>query len=236
MFLGREPLRHRAARRDAMELTAKETLADLSVTTVRSIRQPVGSLSGGQRQAVAVARAVMRDAKLVIMDEPTAALGVAQTAMVLDLIERLAEQRRRRARDLAQPQRRLRGRRPHRGPLPRPPRRERPGLGLRHARARSSSSRPAPSAPARRHGGRRRTPRAGGVTHGLRPADDPTRRGSRRAGGSSSRDSRPIRPAATPVALIGADRSLAELQRVRRRPGARRVRPARAACCRSSPG
>ena len=97
-----------------MELTAKETLPGLSVTTVRSIRQPVGSLSGGQRQAVAVARAVMWDAKLVIMDEPTAALGVAQTAMVLDLIKRLAGQRHRRDRDLAQPQRRLRGRRPDR--------------------------------------------------------------------------------------------------------------------------
>ena len=68
-----------------MELTAKQTLADLSVTTVQSVRQLVGSLSGGQRQSVAVARAVMRDAQLVIMDEPTAALGVSQTAQVLDL-------------------------------------------------------------------------------------------------------------------------------------------------------
>jgi ABC-type sugar transport system ATPase subunit len=73
-----------------MEKTAKKTLLDLRVTTVRNIRQPVGSLSGGQRQAVAVAKAVMLDAKLVIMDEPTAALGVSQTALVLDLIERLA--------------------------------------------------------------------------------------------------------------------------------------------------
>src|SRR5207248_10387262 len=63
----------------------------LSVMTVRSIRQPVGSLSGGQRQAVAVARAVMQDAKLVIMDEPTAALGVTQTRVVLDLIGQLAK-------------------------------------------------------------------------------------------------------------------------------------------------
>ena len=55
------------------------------------MRQPVGSLSGGQRQAVSVARAVMWDAKLVIMDEPTAALGVAQTAMVLDVIGKLAK-------------------------------------------------------------------------------------------------------------------------------------------------
>ena len=65
-------------------------LADLRVTTVRSIRQPVGSLSGGQRQAVAVAKAVMQEAKLVIMDEPTAALGVTQTELVLSLIEQLA--------------------------------------------------------------------------------------------------------------------------------------------------
>ncbi len=64
----------------------------MSVTTVKSIRQLVGSLSGGQRQAVAVARAIMWDAKLVILDEPTAALGVSQTAMVLQLIERLSTQ------------------------------------------------------------------------------------------------------------------------------------------------
>jgi D-xylose transport system ATP-binding protein len=73
-----------------MEKAAKKTLADLKVTTVRNIRQPVGSLSGGQRQAVAVAKAVMLEAKLVIMDEPTAALGVSQTALVLDIIEQLA--------------------------------------------------------------------------------------------------------------------------------------------------
>jgi ABC-type sugar transport system ATPase subunit len=90
MYLGRELTRLDLLDESAMELTAKKTLADLSVTTVRSIRQPVGALSGGQRQAVAVARAVMWEAKLVIMDEPTAALGVAQTAMVLELIQRLA--------------------------------------------------------------------------------------------------------------------------------------------------
>jgi ABC-type sugar transport system ATPase subunit len=60
------------------------------VTTVRSIRQPVASLSGGQRQSVAVAKAVMSNARLVILDEPTAALGVAQTRMVLNLIKSLA--------------------------------------------------------------------------------------------------------------------------------------------------
>ena len=92
MFLGREPVKHFVLDEIGMEKTAKQTLADLSVVTVRSVRQPVGSLSGGQRQAVAVARAVMRQAKLVILDEPTAALGVTQTRVVLDLIQRLKSQ------------------------------------------------------------------------------------------------------------------------------------------------
>jgi ABC-type sugar transport system ATPase subunit len=90
MFLGREELKRFQLDEIDMELQAKQTLADLSVVTVRSIRQPVGSLSGGQRQAVAVARAVMQNAQLVIMDEPTAALGVTQTKVVLDLIETLS--------------------------------------------------------------------------------------------------------------------------------------------------
>jgi ABC-type sugar transport system ATPase subunit len=90
MFLGHEPLRRRTLDEGTMERRARETLADLHVTTVRSIRQPVASLSGGQRQSVAVAKAVLFDAKVVIMDEPTAALGVAQTRMVLDVIKRLA--------------------------------------------------------------------------------------------------------------------------------------------------
>jgi ABC-type sugar transport system ATPase subunit len=90
MFLGREPRRHWQLDEITMELSAKSTLSDLSVMSVRSIRQPVGSLSGGQRQAVAVAKAVMQKARLVIMDEPTAALGVTQTAIVLDLIRQLA--------------------------------------------------------------------------------------------------------------------------------------------------
>jgi ABC-type sugar transport system ATPase subunit len=92
MFLGREPVRHWMLDETSMETTAKRTLADLSVVTVRSVRQPVGSLSGGQRQAVAVARAVLRQAQVVIMDEPTAALGVTQTRVVLDLIRRLKTQ------------------------------------------------------------------------------------------------------------------------------------------------
>ncbi|MGH3205429.1 MAG: ATP-binding cassette domain-containing protein [Streptosporangiaceae bacterium] len=92
MFLGRELLKSFVLDETAMEKAAKHTLADLSVVTVRSVRQPVGSLSGGQRQAVAVARAVLREAQLVIMDEPTAALGVTQTRVVLDLIARLKTQ------------------------------------------------------------------------------------------------------------------------------------------------
>ena len=92
MFLGHEIVKRFQLDEIGMEKTAKQTLADLSVVTVRSVRQPVGSLSGGQRQAVAVARAVMRQAKLVILDEPTAALGVTQTRVVLDLIKRLKSQ------------------------------------------------------------------------------------------------------------------------------------------------
>jgi ABC-type sugar transport system ATPase subunit len=91
MFLGRETMQRFVLDEDAMEKAAQETLASLAVTTVRSIRQPVGSLSGGQRQSVAIARAVLWNTKLVIMDEPTAALGVAQTAMVLALARRLAD-------------------------------------------------------------------------------------------------------------------------------------------------
>jgi len=90
MMLGREKLQFGLLDEVTMELDAKRTMADLRVTTVRSMRQPVGSLSGGQRQAVAVAKAVMQEAKLVIMDEPTAALGVSQTELVLSLITRLA--------------------------------------------------------------------------------------------------------------------------------------------------
>jgi ABC-type sugar transport system ATPase subunit len=91
MFLGRERLRRGLLDEDGMERAAAETLAGLRVTTVRSIRQPVGSLSGGQRQSVSVAKAVMWNSRLVMLDEPTAALGVVQTAMVLDLVRRLRD-------------------------------------------------------------------------------------------------------------------------------------------------
>jgi ABC-type sugar transport system ATPase subunit len=91
MFLGREVVKSRLLDEGSMEKTAGRTLSELSVTTVKSVRQLVGSLSGGQRQAVAVARAVMEDAELVILDEPTAALGVSQTAMVLDLVKKLRD-------------------------------------------------------------------------------------------------------------------------------------------------
>ncbi len=90
MYLGHEETRHATLDEIKMELNTKRVLSELSVSTVQSVRQVVGSLSGGQRQAIAVARAVMRESKLVIMDEPTAALGVSQTAQVLDLIRRLA--------------------------------------------------------------------------------------------------------------------------------------------------
>ena len=92
MFLGREMVQ-KPLRLDevSMEQSCVETLDSLSVTTLRSVRQPVAGLSGGQRQAIAVAKAVMWNSKLVILDEPTAALGVAQTRQVLDLVRRLAE-------------------------------------------------------------------------------------------------------------------------------------------------
>ena len=75
----------------SMERTAGETLESLSVTTLKSVRQTVAGLSGGQRQSVAVAKAVMWNSRVVILDEPTAALGVAQTRQVLNLVRRLAE-------------------------------------------------------------------------------------------------------------------------------------------------
>jgi len=93
MYLGREARDwFYRLQEPVMEANTAETMKSLAVTTIRSIRQPVATLSGGQRQSVAVARAVMWNSRLVILDEPTAALGVAQTAQVLELVKRLAAQ------------------------------------------------------------------------------------------------------------------------------------------------
>ena len=91
MFLGREERTGIVLNEPSMEALAAKTLDGLSVRTVKSIRQVVASLSGGQRQTVAIARAVLWNSKLVILDEPTAALGVAQTEQVLKLVRRLAD-------------------------------------------------------------------------------------------------------------------------------------------------
>jgi D-xylose transport system ATP-binding protein len=91
MFLGRERKRGLLLDEDSMEELAEQTLSSLSVRTVKSIRQQVSSLSGGQRQTVAIAKAVLWNSRVVILDEPTAALGVAQTAQVLELVRRLAD-------------------------------------------------------------------------------------------------------------------------------------------------
>ena len=152
MFLGHELLRHGILDESSMEIAARDTLRELAVTTVRSIRQPVASLSGGQRQSVAVAKAVMAKARLVIMDEPTAALGVSQTEQVLDLIRRLADQGvavlmvSHNLNDV------FRRRRPDRRPLPRPAGRRRAGSRLRPAVGR------------RVHDGRRPLPAGGELT------------------------------------------------------------------------
>jgi len=92
MFLGREETVAGTFDEGQMEREASETLRSLSVRTVKSVRQKVSSLSGGQRQTVAIARSVLKNAKLVVLDEPTAALGVAQTEQVLNLVRRLADQ------------------------------------------------------------------------------------------------------------------------------------------------
>jgi D-xylose transport system ATP-binding protein len=91
MFLGRELKNGIVLDEVHMEADSQTTLDSLSVTTLSSVRQVVAGLSGGQRQAVAVAKAVMWESEVVILDEPTAALGVAQTRQVLDLTRRLAD-------------------------------------------------------------------------------------------------------------------------------------------------
>jgi len=91
MFLGRERTASGLLDEASMEQAARDTLASLSVRTVKSVRTPVASLSGGQRQTVAIAKSVLWDSKVVLLDEPTAALGVAQTRQVLDLVCRLAD-------------------------------------------------------------------------------------------------------------------------------------------------
>lgn len=92
MFLGRELKRRGVLDEASMESMAREALASLSVRTVKSVRQMVSSLSGGQRQTVAIAKSVLWNSKVVLLDEPTAALGVAQTRQVIDLVRRLADQ------------------------------------------------------------------------------------------------------------------------------------------------
>ncbi|GAC1386571.1 MAG: ATP-binding cassette domain-containing protein [Acidimicrobiales bacterium] len=91
MFLGRELRRGPFLLDATMETKARESLRSLAVRTINSVRQPVSSLSGGQRQTVAIARAVLWNGKVVVLDEPTAALGVAQTRQVLNLVRRLAD-------------------------------------------------------------------------------------------------------------------------------------------------
>jgi D-xylose transport system ATP-binding protein len=91
MFLGRELTRAGRLDEAAMETRAKEVLQGLSVRTLKTVRTVVASLSGGQRQTVAIARAVLWNSRIVILDEPTAALGVAQTEQVLKLVRRLAD-------------------------------------------------------------------------------------------------------------------------------------------------
>jgi len=90
LYLGRELRRFGILDEVEMERRSRELLSTLSIR-IPSVRIPIASLSGGQRQTVAIARSMLGEPKLVILDEPTAALGVEQTAQVLDLVERLRE-------------------------------------------------------------------------------------------------------------------------------------------------
>jgi D-xylose transport system ATP-binding protein len=89
LFLGQEATTGGLLDEVTMEKKANDLLAELSVTTIQSVRGEVGAMSGGQRQSVAIARSLLGEPRMVILDEPTAALGVAQTAQVLALIKRL---------------------------------------------------------------------------------------------------------------------------------------------------
>ena len=144
MYLGREAHdRLQRLKEPVMEQKTAETLKSLAVTTINSIRQPVATLSGGQRQSVAVAKAVQWNSKLVILDEPTAALGVAQTEQVL--AARPAPRRAgARGRDhLPQPARHLRDRQSHHRAPARPERRSLRARRRRPSRRSSRRSRPA---------------------------------------------------------------------------------------------
>ena len=124
MYLGREAHdRFQRLKEPPMEAKTRETLASLRVTTISSIRQAVATLSGGQRQSVAVARAVMWNSRLVILDEPTAALGVAQTEQVLGARQPPRRAGTRGRPDLSQPSRRVRDGDPDHRPAPRSERR-----------------------------------------------------------------------------------------------------------------
>ena len=124
MYLGREVHdRFQRLKEPIMEQKTAETLKSLAVTTIGSVRQPVATLSGGQRQSVAVAKAVQWNSKLVILDEPTAALGVAQTEQVLALVRRLGGARPLGRDHLPQPARHLRDGDAHHRAAPRPERR-----------------------------------------------------------------------------------------------------------------
>ena len=119
MYLGREEHNWMLQLNEPkMEQRTAETLKSLAVTTIRSIRQPVATLSGGQRQSIAVAKAVQWNSKLVILDEPTAALGVAQTEQVLALVNRLGRAGALGRAHLAQPARRVRDGAPDHGASP----------------------------------------------------------------------------------------------------------------------